>query len=369
MREEGLSPRDAAVKAMREVTSPIIAIVLTLVVGLRSDRVPRRADRRALSAVRRDDRDLGRALGHRRADALACAVRADPQAARGAEPLLRGVQRLVRARDAPLHGRRLFHDSPRRCSASSCSLGMVAVTAWLWRCTPTSLVPDEDQGYYISAVILPGRGDARAHRPRRQAGRARRSAAIRPTRTSIAFTGFDFIGGGYRNNAATIFVTQKHWDERDVTAAQLVGELFGKTAGIREALVLAFNPPPIFGLGNTGGYEFYIQNRGEGDAKKLAEVAQTFIARANQDPMLGGATDAVARNIPAAERGGRPREGEDARHPRRRRIRHAVRDDGNLLRQRLQQVRTDVAGADVRGTRVPHAARRYPERLRARAQR
>jgi len=64
----------------------------------------------------------------------------------------------------------------------------------------------------------------------------------------IAFTGFDFIGGGFRNNAATIFVTQKHWDEREVKASQLVGELFGKTAGIKEALVLAFNPPAIFGL-------------------------------------------------------------------------------------------------------------------------
>jgi multidrug efflux pump subunit AcrB len=45
----------------------------------------------------------------------------------------------------------------------------------------------------------------------------------------ISFTGFDFLGGGMRNNAATIFVTQIPWDERKVTAQQLVGELFGKT--------------------------------------------------------------------------------------------------------------------------------------------
>jgi HAE1 family hydrophobic/amphiphilic exporter-1/multidrug efflux pump len=114
----------------------------------------------------------------------------------------------------------------------------------------------------------------------------------------VAFTGFDFIGGGFRNNAATIFVTQKHWDEREVTAAQLVGELFGKTAGIKEALVLAFNPPAIFGLGTAGGFEFYLQNRGDGGAKKLSEVTQQFLARANRDPMLGGAQTLWRATVP-----------------------------------------------------------------------
>ena len=59
---------------------------------------------------------------------------------------------------------------------------------------------------------------------------------------------------------------------------QLVGELFGKTAGIKEALVLAFNPPAIFGLGNTGGFEFYLQNRGDGGTKVAAYLSeQKFI--------------------------------------------------------------------------------------------
>jgi multidrug efflux pump subunit AcrB len=61
-----------------------------------------------------------------------------------------------------------------------------------------------------------------------------------------------------------------------------------KTAHIKEALVLAFNPPPIFGLGTAGGFEFYIQNRGEGGAKRLQEVAQQFMAKANQHPQLAG---------------------------------------------------------------------------------
>src|SRR5947207_12575137 len=58
--------------------------------------------------------------------------------------------------------------------------------------------------------------------------------------------------------------------------------------GIKEALVLAFNPPAIFGLGTAGGFEFYIQNRGEGGAKRLAEVMQQFQGAVSQSKLLGG---------------------------------------------------------------------------------
>jgi len=77
-----------------------------------------------------------------------------------------------------------------------------------------------------------------------------------------------------------------------------VGELFGRTMGIKEALVLAFNPPAIFGLGMAGGYEFYIQNRGEGGAKRLQEMTYAFLGRANQDPMLGGAQTLWRATVP-----------------------------------------------------------------------
>ena len=175
--------------------------------------------------------------------------------------------------------------------------GMVALTWGLWKVTPGSLVPDEDQGFYITAVILPdGATLERTDKVVKQV-----EAAIRSNPANldvISFTGFDFIGGGFRNNAATMFVTQVPWDQRTVTAAELVGELFGKTMGIKEALVLAFNPPAIFGLGTAGGYEFYLQNRGEGGAKRLDEVKNQLLARLNQDPKLGGAQTLWRANVP-----------------------------------------------------------------------
>ena len=144
-------------------------------------------------------------------------------------------------------------------------------------------MPDEDQGYYISAVFLPD--GASLERTDRVVGRV--TSAIRSNPNNeyvVAFTGLDFLGGSFKNSAATIFAPQKHWDERNMTSSAMVGELFGKTAGIKEALVLAFNPPAIFGLGNTGGFEVNIQNKGEGGAKRLSEVTQQFIAHAAKDP-------------------------------------------------------------------------------------
>ena len=83
-------------------------------------------------------------------------------------------------------------------------------------------------------------------------------------------------------------MTQKHWDEREVDTKALVQELFMKTAGIKEALVLAFNPPAIFGLGNTGGFEFYIQNKGDSDPDKLQHAMQLMTAEAQKSPIISG---------------------------------------------------------------------------------
>jgi multidrug efflux pump len=79
--------------------------------------------------------------------------------------------------------------------------------------------------------------------------------------------------------------------------------------------VLAFNPPAIFGLGTAGGYEFFIQNRGDGGEAAAEKWVQQFLARANSDPQLGGGADAVARHRAAALRRRRPREGEGAGVP------------------------------------------------------
>ncbi|HEY5365824.1 MAG TPA: efflux RND transporter permease subunit, partial [Casimicrobiaceae bacterium] len=287
MREEGLPPRDAAVKAMREVTSPIIAIVLTLVAvfvpiaflgGLTGELYRQFAVTISICVV------ISGTVALSLSPAL-CALILKPHEApnRVFAAFNRGFERV---RNRYSHG--VAWLIRRGVIGLTLFALMVVGTVLMWRITPGSLVPDEDQGYYISAIILPdGATLERTQKVVEQVEAAVRSNAN--NQDVVAFTGFDFIGGGFRNNAATLFVTQKPWDQRHVTAQQLVGELFAKTAGIKDALVLAFNPPPIFGLGTTGGYEFYIQNHGSGGSTKLSEVKDAFLARANRDPQLGGA--------------------------------------------------------------------------------
>src|SRR5213594_3620035 len=297
MREEHLDAREAAVKAMKEVTKPVVAIVLVL------------------CAVFVPIAFLGGLAGElyrQFAVTISIAVVISGTVALTLTPSLCV---LILKREHRQPGRffdwfnNWFHRVTGRYADGvawmlrrggigvALFVGMVALAAGLWRITPGSLVPEEDQGWFITAVILPD--GATLERTDRVVAEVVEAIRSNPANeNAIAFTGFDFIGGGYRNNAATIFVTQKDWDERSVTTPQLVGELFMKTAPIKEALVLAFNPPPIFGLGTAGGFEFYIQNRGEGGAKRLDEVKNAFLARANRDPELAGAQTLWRATVP-----------------------------------------------------------------------
>jgi hydrophobe/amphiphile efflux-1 (HAE1) family protein len=287
MHEEHLSAREAAIKAMREVSGPVIAIVLVLT----SVFVP-------IAFLGGLTGELYRQF----AVTIAIAVVISGIVALTLTPAL-CVMILKREHKNPGRFFRAFNNGFHRVTGHyvhgvgfmvrRAALGialfalMVAATIWLWRLTPGSLVPDEDQGFYISAIILPD--GASLQRTDQVVNEVIQIVKSNPYNLDVvAFTGFDFLGGGFRNNAATMFVTQKHWDERPVPVQALVGELFMKTAHIKEALVLAFNPPPIFGLGTAGGFEFYIQNRGEGGAQRLAEVSQQFMMKANQHPQLAG---------------------------------------------------------------------------------
>jgi HAE1 family hydrophobic/amphiphilic exporter-1/multidrug efflux pump len=297
MHEEKFGAREAAIEAMREVSGPVVAIVLVLVSvfvpiaflgGLTGELYRQFAITISISVV------ISGIVALTLTPALCVMILRNEHKApwgffrwfnrwfgRVTGRYVSGVTWMIRrgALGAVLFG------------------GMVLITAGLWRATPGSLVPDEDQGFYIAAVILPdGASLQRTDAVTRQVTDILQKNPV--NQDVVAFTGFDFLGGSFRNNAATIFVTQKHWDERDVTTPQLVGQFFMQTAHIKEALVLAFAPPPIFGIGTAGGYELYLQNRGDGGPAKTQEVLQQFLGRLNADPMLGGAQTLWRANVP-----------------------------------------------------------------------
>src|SRR4029079_3094609 len=286
MHEQGLPPREAAILAMREVTSPIIAIVLVL------------------CAVFVPIAFLGGLTGElyrQFAVTISMAVVISGIVALTLTPAL--CVTLVKAQRREKGGffawfNRVFGRATDHYETGVAwmirrgAIGlllfalMVGGAAWLWRITPGSLVPDEDQGFYIAAVVLPD--GATLERTDNVVGEVLKAIQSNPANLDVvAFTGFDFLGGGFRNNAATIFVTQVPWHERKVTTPQVVGDFFMKTAHIKEGLALAFGPPAIFGLGTAGGFEFYIQNRGNGGSQQMAQALGQFLGAAQKDRRLG----------------------------------------------------------------------------------
>src|SRR4029453_14427186 len=297
MREENATPREAAIQAMHEVTGPIVAIVLTL------------------TAVFVPIAFLGGLTGElyrQFAVTISIAVVISGLVALTLTPALSAL--ILVHKPAPNRGffalfNRFFGSVTTHYSSGVAWMirrgivgvilfvGMVVITAGLWRFTPGSLVPEEDQGWFFSSVILPD--GASLQRTDKVAAQVEEAIRSNPANANvISFTGFDFLGGGFRNNAASIFVTQTPWDERKVTVPQLVGEVFAKTGGIKEALVLAFQPPPIFGLGTAGGYELYLQNRGEGGPKRMKEVMGKLLQRLSSDKELSYAQTLWRANVP-----------------------------------------------------------------------
>ena len=155
---------------------------------------------------------------------------------------------------------------------------------------PGGLVPSEDQGYFIAAALLPdGATLSRTAKVARQVEQA--VLADPAVERIVSIVGFDFVGGGSKSNAATFFVILKAWDERHLPSAkldQVLGGFYGSTGGIKEAVIFGFNPPPIQGLGATGGFEFFVQNRGEGGTHRMSEVAFDLMGKANQLAELAG---------------------------------------------------------------------------------
>ncbi|MBU1310867.1 MAG: multidrug efflux RND transporter permease subunit [Gammaproteobacteria bacterium] len=297
MHEEHLSARDAAIKAMQEVSGPVVAIVMVLCAvfvpiaflgGLTGELFRQFAVTISIAV------SLSGVVALVMTPALCVAIlRHEHKQTARFFLWFNGFFQRITGKYVATVGFFLR----RGLLALLLVGGMIFITAGLWRATPGSLVPDEDQGFYIAAIFLPdGASLQRTQQVTEQVIAAIRSNPA--NKDIVSFSGFDFIGGGYKNSAATIFVTQQDWSERDVSASDLVNELFMKTATINEALVLAFNPPPIFGLGNTGGFEFYLQNRGDGGPEKLAEAMGIMQGAAAQSPILAGVQTLWRPNTP-----------------------------------------------------------------------
>lgn len=170
----------------------------------------------------------------------------------------------------------------------------------LFQTVPKGLVPAEDQGYVIMVYKTPP-----------AASLSRTVAVTDPMNQRIlkedevkgvmTFAGFDILSSAQKTNAGVSFVMLKDWSERPEAAQSSVAvaqRLPRLGDDLLDGVMFAFNPPPIIGLSTTGGFELYVQNRGDSDMAIMAEELNRFIQKANEQPELQGVYSTFDINTP-----------------------------------------------------------------------
>jgi len=300
MREQKMKPFDAAVEAMREVQNAIIGIVLSLVAvfipvaflgGIAGQLYRQFAVTVAIAVV------LSGFVALTLTPTL-CAVLLKPgdhesgRLARLFNPFNRAFSWVTQHFLAAVR----LALGWRVTALSIFALFLVIVGFLFWR-IPGSFVPPEDQGYFISAVVLPD--GATLERTMKTTAQLRGMMKDNPAIENIFIVnGFDLISGSNKSNAATIFMPLRPWEDRKQTAQQLVQEVSGKGFMLADGLAFAFNPPAIRGLGATGGFEVYVRGRTDPDPQRLAQVTNDFIAVLSQDPALEGLRTLYRPTVP-----------------------------------------------------------------------
>jgi len=179
------------------------------------------------------------------------------------------------------------------------AFGVLAILLWalvhLFLTTPTSFVPNEDQGYVLAALIMPDA--ASMDRTVQTASRVDALFAANPAvENRTAINGFSLIDGQFKTSASTFFVTLKDFKERysstsrakKENARAVLASVYAGSRNIETGMVLPIAPPAIPGIGTTGGFEFWVQDKGSGDPQRLQELTNQLLAEARKRPELTG---------------------------------------------------------------------------------
>ncbi|MCA9792760.1 MAG: multidrug efflux RND transporter permease subunit, partial [Candidatus Eremiobacteraeota bacterium] len=179
-------------------------------------------------------------------------------------------------------------------------MAVVFFSVWgLNKTLPTGLVPAEDNGYLLISIALPP-GSA-LERTDAIASRVEKIVMDTPgVRSMVMMGGTNLLTGSRGPNYASSFIIFEPWDERSEkeSAEAIQGHLMAEFSKIQEANVMAINPPPIPGLGRSGGFVFELQDRSGGTPDELEAATQSFLGAARQDPRLVGLFTPFSTAVP-----------------------------------------------------------------------
>ncbi len=178
--------------------------------------------------------------------------------------------------------------------------GLLYGTYYALQTVPRGFVPTLDQGYAIVVIQLPDGASLQ-----RTGAVVRRASdiisEIDGIRNVVAFPGFSGATFTNASNSAVIFTGLEPFEERvpaGLNAGHIIGELFARLQAVQEAFIIAVPPPPIRGIGNSGGFKMQIQDRQGADVRPILEAAYGIISAANQTPGLTGVYTTFSASSP-----------------------------------------------------------------------
>ena len=302
--EEGMAPKDATLKAMEEVSGPVVSIALILAsvfipVGFMSGIQGRLNKQFAITIA------ISVMISAFNALTLSPALAAmllKPRA-KTTGLLNRFFAWFNRGFDAATRGYvRVSHGLVRKAVVGVVLLaGFTAAAVLVGRRLPTSFVPEEDYGYFLLNVQLPA-----------AASLERTDAVCRKIDNLLAHTegianfntiaGFSLLSRVTASNYGFYFIGLKPWDERtstDLEARQIVNRINRELRQVvPEATAFAVMPPSIPGLGTQGGFSFWLQDRTGGSLEFLNQNVQKFLEAARKRPELVGVTTQFTSAVP-----------------------------------------------------------------------
>jgi len=299
MEEEGLSPEDASVKAMEQVTNPVISTTLVMLAvfvpvgfipGITGQLYRQFAVTISTSVV------LSSVVALTLSPAL-CATLLRPH-----RPFKRGpLAWFSRLLNASRNG--YVATAAWLIRKKLVVLGLfvvIFISAWtMFVNRPTSFLPNEDQGvFFINAQLPDASSLARTNKVMHQV-----STLLQNTpgvSHVIAVSGFSLLSGS-SENVGLAFAILDPWDERNTPELHLDGILSRirpQLAAIPSANIFAFGRPAIQGLGNTSGFNFQLQALGDQTPHELSSVTRALVVAANQDPILRGVFSTYSADVP-----------------------------------------------------------------------
>ncbi|SIO17715.1 efflux RND transporter permease subunit [Halodesulfovibrio marinisediminis] len=299
MSTEKLPPKEATIKAMHEVTGPVVAIVLVLCAvfvpvafmgGLAGEMYKQFAVTIAVSVT------ISGIVALTLTPALCALMLKEDHS----QPL------------APFRWFNRFFDSItarytdgvrvllKRSSITIALFCVVIGITWnVFQKVPGQLVPNEDKGTLIAMAMLPD-GSSLSRTDAITDDLVGRVLSTEGVRGTISLAGLDLFSGSMKSNMSTTFITLDDWKKRseENSSFNIVKGIFRDTYSIVDAFVLAFNMPPISGMSNTGGFEAFLQSRSGAGVRDLAEKAQLVVKAAASRPELANVTSNFSVNAP-----------------------------------------------------------------------